>query len=904
MPRLKVTSPASIRIEYEFGEDAVSIGRELDNLIVLDDPKASRHHAEVVFEDGSWWLSDLGSTHGVWMQGKSVKKLLLKDRDSFTIGDHKFRFALPAHGGVPAIDGAASSDSVQRGKKQKHKRPVPADAAPKGSKKKAVAEEAPAPVSTPESGVVLVNDGREPVKREVNEEIVSLQPPVSLSAETSIIAPEDVISAKAPPVAEDAVVVAEKAAVLASAAAAGDAPPAKAPGTTDSDRGADKKPNYWILIGAGIFVLAGAIVFLPVVAATKGESSKTSGADLPAPVRPGNAPASAANEAHPIASPSDAAASKDHGAALASLNAAPSGGQSAAVAKVEPAEVPAKKLEMLLPPPANADLPPAMSQPQSPLPKVTPKADLAAAQPVAMQEIKPKTEIEPKTDDKVESKKEIQPAKPEATAQTQMGKVDVKQSPLVKAEGDAKAGFPSGRQSDDLGRILLQEKPGGAVHPPVLSPDLMHVLHLSCPDGGNSGFADLMLDQKVIRAGIEAASAAELRFSSEGSQWMAFVTDRAGQKTLTLPDRSYTVRGQFQAALGSSDFSTVAHVERLNDEDALFLNGVQVSAYSHITAPRLGCEGKHWAYIAMKQLDAEWEVFAPGERVVTDAGKSPIHDHISELTLDRTGQRVAYISHGRHGAQTLWLDGKAVCEAKPRTGRQISQLTFAPAGSRFAWVVISKDGEVECHADGGAPLVASVAAENSTPTMLSRAAPSARIIFSDDGKHVAFATVGQSAVIVLDGAILGRYPSAQAESLVFSPDGSRLAYVALHPLRVVEESSEGIASQPHAAVLNVNATDVHTAPVSVHKVKGGFPVIIGGFGQCQFSPDSAQLAYLFAPAEQHVNGELRRELWIDRRKAWTELQPVEAFKWVNRTKLRLANRRDNSLWLDVLRSDN
>lgn len=94
MPRLKVTHPNSERTEYEFGEHAVTIGREADNLVVIDVGDVSRHHAVLEFVENVWWLQDLGSANGTFSGGAKVCRIKLQDRTSFEIGGHKLRFTL------------------------------------------------------------------------------------------------------------------------------------------------------------------------------------------------------------------------------------------------------------------------------------------------------------------------------------------------------------------------------------------------------------------------------------------------------------------------------------------------------------------------------------------------------------------------------------------------------------------------------------------------------------------------------------------------------------------------------------------------------------------------------------------------------------------------------------------
>ena len=53
-----------------FALDAVtSIGRDVNNAIVTDDPFASAEHAVLTFRGRAWYVEDLGSTNGTYVNG-------------------------------------------------------------------------------------------------------------------------------------------------------------------------------------------------------------------------------------------------------------------------------------------------------------------------------------------------------------------------------------------------------------------------------------------------------------------------------------------------------------------------------------------------------------------------------------------------------------------------------------------------------------------------------------------------------------------------------------------------------------------------------------------------------------------------------------------------------------------
>lgn len=53
-------------------EGVASIGRDSDNQVVVPDKTVSGRHAAVAFREGRWWVEDLGSTNGTWVNDQQV----------------------------------------------------------------------------------------------------------------------------------------------------------------------------------------------------------------------------------------------------------------------------------------------------------------------------------------------------------------------------------------------------------------------------------------------------------------------------------------------------------------------------------------------------------------------------------------------------------------------------------------------------------------------------------------------------------------------------------------------------------------------------------------------------------------------------------------------------------------
>ncbi len=72
---------------------AVVLGRDAANSVPLDrDTTASRRHAEIAVESGSYVLRDLGSSNGTFLNGARVNESPLQPGDEIGVGGTRFRF--------------------------------------------------------------------------------------------------------------------------------------------------------------------------------------------------------------------------------------------------------------------------------------------------------------------------------------------------------------------------------------------------------------------------------------------------------------------------------------------------------------------------------------------------------------------------------------------------------------------------------------------------------------------------------------------------------------------------------------------------------------------------------------------------------------------------------------------
>lgn len=88
VPRLRVLEPAQLRGQTYELVDEVTLGRADGCQIALEDPYASQVHARVFPSDGQWYVEDLGSTNGTYLNRRRVSgPMVVQRRDRLQIGN-------------------------------------------------------------------------------------------------------------------------------------------------------------------------------------------------------------------------------------------------------------------------------------------------------------------------------------------------------------------------------------------------------------------------------------------------------------------------------------------------------------------------------------------------------------------------------------------------------------------------------------------------------------------------------------------------------------------------------------------------------------------------------------------------------------------------------------------------
>jgi hypothetical protein len=104
-PRLVVAAPNGPRA-IPLDRMPLTIGRESNTDIVLDDPRVSRQHARLSYRQQQIWLADLRSSNGTFVNGEPIHERALQPGDVLSFGGMEVTYEDPEAGtrAVPATD--------------------------------------------------------------------------------------------------------------------------------------------------------------------------------------------------------------------------------------------------------------------------------------------------------------------------------------------------------------------------------------------------------------------------------------------------------------------------------------------------------------------------------------------------------------------------------------------------------------------------------------------------------------------------------------------------------------------------------------------------------------------------------------------------------------------------------
>jgi len=92
MPRLLLKFNDELLKVIDSNKDLITIGRNLKNDLQIDNLAVSNFHAHIVCQLGHYFVEDLGSTNGTFVNDRKIGKWALADGDVITVGKHTLVF--------------------------------------------------------------------------------------------------------------------------------------------------------------------------------------------------------------------------------------------------------------------------------------------------------------------------------------------------------------------------------------------------------------------------------------------------------------------------------------------------------------------------------------------------------------------------------------------------------------------------------------------------------------------------------------------------------------------------------------------------------------------------------------------------------------------------------------------
>ena len=86
MPQLQIFLSKDGPTNFDVGEEKASIGRFAQNMLQIDEPSVSGHHADIFLKAGKYHLRDAGSTNGTFVNGEQIKDAILRSGDQVRLG--------------------------------------------------------------------------------------------------------------------------------------------------------------------------------------------------------------------------------------------------------------------------------------------------------------------------------------------------------------------------------------------------------------------------------------------------------------------------------------------------------------------------------------------------------------------------------------------------------------------------------------------------------------------------------------------------------------------------------------------------------------------------------------------------------------------------------------------------
>jgi pSer/pThr/pTyr-binding forkhead associated (FHA) protein len=98
MPKMIVSLDGIVVKDVVLTKNRTTLGRRPYNDIVIDNLAVSGEHAVIQMSSGQVYIEDLNSTNGTNLNGKTIKREMLRNNDTIDIGKYKIKYFQDAEG--------------------------------------------------------------------------------------------------------------------------------------------------------------------------------------------------------------------------------------------------------------------------------------------------------------------------------------------------------------------------------------------------------------------------------------------------------------------------------------------------------------------------------------------------------------------------------------------------------------------------------------------------------------------------------------------------------------------------------------------------------------------------------------------------------------------------------------
>src|SRR5918996_1013950 len=118
MAKINFMDRDNVLREYELTDEAITMGREATNKVVIADPSVSRAHAWIEKRADGYYLIDKNSSNGTYVNGKKISQQKLNHNDKVNLGSASLVFEDEDEGATFILDRGELPDLDRTGEER------------------------------------------------------------------------------------------------------------------------------------------------------------------------------------------------------------------------------------------------------------------------------------------------------------------------------------------------------------------------------------------------------------------------------------------------------------------------------------------------------------------------------------------------------------------------------------------------------------------------------------------------------------------------------------------------------------------------------------------------------------------------------------------------------------------